>query len=97
VSEARFNKLSWDILKHKVIYYVPSNKYKAKLSKPITDDEYDELEKEYLKLCKELGKKNTLVHKEYAGLDPCGDGMMEVDTDRPCVRWMMRYLRGEFL
>jgi len=97
MSIQRFNKLSWDILKHKVIYYKPSDKYKKKLAKSISDEEYDQMEIEYLKLCKELGKPNTLVHKEYAGLDSCGDGMMEIDENRPSVRWMIRYLRGEFL
>ena len=95
MSEARFKQLSWTILKHKVLYYRPSDKYKKSLYIEISDAAYDDMEREYLKLCKEFGKKNTLVHKEYAGLDPCGDGMMEIDENRPSVKWMVRYLRGE--
>jgi len=59
----------------------------------ITDDEYDTLEKEYLNLCEVLDKPNTLVHKSYCGIDV--KGMMELDMDRPSVKYMIRYLRGD--
>lgn len=94
--ESRHVYLSWKIIKHKLLYYQPSSKYKKKF-KPISDDEYDALEKEYLLLCKELGKPNTVVHKDYAGLEVEGDGMMEVDLNRPSVKLVLDKLYGRKL
>lgn len=86
--------LSWTILKHKVIYYRPDRKYLKKRGKPISDAEYDELEKEYLESCEKNNLPNTLVHKSYDGKDV--QGMMEIDLARPSVKYMIRYLRGEY-
>lgn len=91
----RFNYLSWEILKHKVIYYKPSEKYNSALAATISDAEYDAMEIEYLGLCLELGRPNTLVHKEYAGVISCGAGMLEVDESRPSVQFMIQYLTGK--
>ena len=68
----RFIKLSWEILEHKVNYYI--------LSRTTVDDHvYDNLEQEYLKLCVKLDEPNSLVHKEYEGITGYkGEGMMEV-------------------
>jgi len=85
--------LSWEIIKHKLLYYKPSKRYKAKF-KPITDEEYDRLEREYLDLCIKLDLPNTVVHKEYVGVSVKGDGMMEVDMERPSVRLVSMKLRG---
>jgi len=63
-------------MEHKIRYYV--------FSAPIISDlEYDELEKLYLKGCIKYKKENTIVHKKYPGLDVKGEGMMEVDMERP--------------
>ena len=82
----RHAELSWRILELKILYYqcpVALEDY-AENNLP-SDDEYDRLEQEYLKLCLELGVENTLVHKGYAGLDVPGEGMMEIDWSRPSV------------
>lgn len=82
-----FAKLSWELLEHKVRYYY----YDAPI---ITDDEYDLLEIKYLNLCKEFDQENTLVHKQYPGLTVNGQGMMEIDIDRPSVQAAIYKLRG---
>jgi hypothetical protein len=91
---SRFNELSWAILKHKVLYYRPSDKYVASRASVITDDQYDALEQEYLGLCVRLGRPNTLVHKECSETEIAGVGMMEVTTSRRSVNFMVRYLLG---
>ena len=85
--------LSWEIIKHKLLYYQPSKRYKSKF-KMISDDEYDQLEREYLELCIKLDLPNTVVHKDYAGVSVRGEGMMEVDMERPSVRLVSMKLRG---
>lgn len=93
-SEARFNFLSWEIIKHKLLYYYPHKRYLSKF-KPISDDEYDAMEREYLELCVKLGRPNTVVHKEYAGIDvDYSQAMMEVDLERPSVRCVQDKLFG---
>jgi hypothetical protein len=85
--------LSWEIIKYKLLYYQPSKRYKEKF-RPISDDEYDAMELEYLNLCLALNKPNTVVHKDYAGLKVTGDGMMEVDLSRPSVQLVLDRLYG---
>lgn len=94
MNNSRFCYLSWEILKNKVLYYRPTNKYLKKY-KMVSDEEYDNMEIEYLKLCLTLGKPNTLVHKEYEEFKEAGVGMMEIDQDRPSVRFMILTLLGK--
>lgn len=91
VSFRRYIELSYHIIEHKIMYYYPELiKVGYHRGLEISDDAYDALEIEYLKLCKELGEKNTVVHKGYAGLEVEGPGMMEVDFTRPVVHLIMR-------
>jgi len=87
----RYIELTYRIIECKIMYYYPDlikEGYHPGLE--ISDDDYDAMEIEYLKLCKELGQKNTLVHKRYPGLEVDGPGMFEVDFTRPIVHLVMR-------
>lgn len=85
--EKRFVRLSWLLLGHKFMYYYPDKvhpSWKSKLAIP--DSEYDELEKEYLRLCLELGYENTVAGQTRVdGVDVSGPGMTELDSTRPSV------------
>lgn len=63
----RYTKLSWDLLRYKVAYYC----YDTSL---VADATYDELEREYVALCKKLKKPNTV------------QSMVGVDLNRPSVQ-----------
>lgn len=90
MSKKRFVKLSWDILRYKVLYYYF---YRSEIS----DDEYDILEQEYLKLCIKLNKENTLVHKVYPNISGYkGNGMMEIDLTRPSVQLVINKIKGTY-
>lgn len=87
----RYVELTYQLIEYKIMYYYPElikEGYHPGLE--ISDDAYDALEVEYLKLCKELGQKNTVVHKSYSGLKVDGPGMFEVDFTRPVVHLIMR-------
>lgn len=88
----RFIELSYHIIEYKITYYRPeliAEGYRDQLT--ISDDAYDALEMEYLRLCRDLKYPNTLVHKEYAGIEGYkGDGMMEVDFTKPAVHLVLR-------
>ena len=60
-------KLAWDILRYKYWYYVES--------KPIISDyEYDQIEKEYERLCKA------------EGVPPTASDMVDFDWNRPACQ-----------
>lgn len=91
-AKRRYIELSYRLIEYKIMYYYPdliSEGYHDGLT--ISDNEYDKLEMEYLRICKTLGYKNTIVHKGYPGLeDVPGEGMFEVDFTRPAVHLVMR-------
>jgi hypothetical protein len=86
--KARFINLSWDLLAYKLYYYFPEKVHSSwKFKLDIPDSEYDELEREYLRLCLELGQENTVAgQKQVDGKDVPGTGMTELDESRPSVR-----------
>lgn len=93
--KVRWIRLAYMLIEHKIMYYYPElikEGYRPGLT--ISDDTYDELEIEYLSLCKKLNASNTVVHKSYPGLeigvDVRGEGMLEVDFSRPVVHLVMR-------
>lgn len=65
-----FAKLSWKLLEAKVRYYL------YPLEDNISDAEYDHLETEYVRLCKELNKPNTV------------QSMVGVNTASPSVQFV---------
>lgn len=84
---ARFIKLSWDLIGYKFYYYYPEKvhpSWRRKLDIP--DKEYDELEREYLKLCLSLGEKNTVATKTFLDNTFVGPGMIELDFSRPSIQ-----------
>ena len=86
----RYIKLGWELIEHKIRYYIFSNPV-------ISDNEYDNLELEYLKLCMKYKLENTVVHKLYPNLVVNGEGMMEVDMTRPSVQLVYNKLIGRAL
>jgi len=76
ITETRHIKLSWELLEHKVRYYILD-------SPTIQDAEYDKLEQEYVGLCEELGKPNTI------------QSMVGVDLKRPSVQEVIKKLTRE--
>ena len=88
---ARFIKLSWDLLAYKLYYYYPEKVHPSWHKKlDIPDSEYDELEREYLKLCLSLGEKNTVATKVLLGDTFIGPGMIELDFERPSVQQALK-------
>ncbi len=88
----RFIELNYRILECKILYYYEeliAPGYREALA--VSDDEYDRMEMEYLKLCKKLGYPNTVVHKNYGKL---GGGeetaMFEVDFTNGGVHMVLR-------
>ena len=88
----RFIELSYRIIECKILYYneeLIAPGYRERLG--VTDEEYDKMEMEYLRLCKLLGYPNTVVHKSYGALGGGEDtAMMEVDYTRPSVHLVLR-------
>lgn len=76
---SRHAYLSWKLIEHKILYYKPEDFTKRFLQQySISDAEFDRLETEYLNLCSLLHVPNTVSHKD-------GEGMMELDWERPSV------------
>lgn len=91
--------LSWKIIEAKVLYYQPSTNWEQAFidERMPTDAQYDLMEQEYLKACREIGENNDLVHKAYPGFeDVPGDGMMEVDWEDPDVKEVYEALCEEY-
>lgn len=89
--------LSWWLIERKVAYYMPEVLHDTWKPYVICEDwEYDEAEKRYLTLVRELGSTNTLVHKTWPGFEdlmlPPHDPMMEVDRERPSVQLVIHKL-----
>lgn len=76
MTEQEFIHLSWKLLESKVLYYL------FPCRNGISDAEYDKLEQEYLKACKELNKENTV------------QSMVGVDQERPSVKLVINKLLG---
>lgn len=94
-----FSDLSWKIIEAKILYYQPDTSWDKSFieQKMLTDAQYDEIEKQYLTTCRELGEENDLVHKSYPGFeDVPGDGMMEVDWDDLDVKEVYEALCEEY-
>lgn len=73
-------ELSWRIIEAKIMYYQPGELGEAFVQKYMpTDADFDAMEQRYLELCDKLNLPNTVSHKD-------GNGMMEVDWDRPSVK-----------
>lgn len=87
-------RLSWWLIERKVAYYKPEAVHSSWGDRYVaTDEEYDQAERQYLELCRELGKENTLVHKGYPGFEAVpGSGMMEIDESRPSVQLVLKKL-----
>lgn len=85
--EKRHTRLSWAIIEAKILYYSPHGLTEAFVNEWLpSDDDYDDMERAYLELCRELGLPNTVVHKAHPGFeDGKGPGMLEVDWLRPSV------------
>lgn len=87
-------RLGWKIIEHKLMYYYPElvrREHHNKLT--ITDEEYDQLEIRYLKICRKFGFENTVVHKDY-GIRTKGTGMQELDFTRPSVLLVVQKYGG---
>lgn len=93
-AERRHVELSWRLIEYKAMYYAPELVHASWHDHlTVSDELYDGLEVRYLGLCRETGRPNTIVHKAYPGYDDVpGDGMMEIDRDRPSVRLVLRKL-----
>jgi hypothetical protein len=83
----RHVNLGWELIGHKLAYYYPEKIHSSWLrTLEIPDSEYDEKEKEYLRLCNQLSLPNTIAGQtQVDGLDVEGDGMTEVDLNRPAI------------
>jgi hypothetical protein len=93
--EREFIKLGWRLIELKVAYYKPEAVHESWLEKvTVSDDDYDAMEQRYLTLCRELGRRNSVVHKKYPGFEDVDytDAMMEVDESRPSVQLVMHKL-----
>lgn len=87
--------LSWKLIEWKVAYYLPEKVHASRIDDyTIDDDVYDQHERHYLTLCRQLGKPNTIVHKGHPGFDDVSmrDAMMEVDVSRPSVQLVLKKL-----
>lgn len=88
----RYIELTYRLIEYKIMYYYPeliAEAYQEHLT--VSDETYDAMEMEYLRLCKSLGYKNTVAHKEYASIGEVpGPGMNEVDFTRPTVHLVLR-------
>jgi hypothetical protein len=93
-SQREHTALCWWLIERKVAYYMPEAVHTSWGAHfVVADDLYDQAEKRYLTLCRELGHRNTIVHKGHPGFeDVPGDGMMEVDDTRPSVQLVLRKL-----
>jgi hypothetical protein len=80
-------QLSWELIGYKLMYYFPELVHESwHKTLDIPDSEYDEKEREYLRLCLELGYKNTVAGQTSVdGKEVDGEGMTELDTSRPSV------------
>jgi hypothetical protein len=85
MDKKRHIKLSWDLIGYKLYYYHPEKVHKSwHKYLDISDGDYDELEREYLRLCLKLGVDNTVAGQtEVDGKRVSGEGMQEIDFDRP--------------
>ena len=91
----RFHYLTWKLIEYKVAYYLPDRvHYSRRDDYDIPDAEYDELEREYLTLCRKFDRPNTLVHKGYPGFEDIDNkhAMMEVDESRYSVQLVLSKL-----
>jgi len=89
IKELQYAALVDSIVKAKILYYQPREISEATITALMPkDSRYDGMERSYLRLCRELGKPNELVHKEYPGVPEHlnGKGMMEVDWEHPVVK-----------
>jgi hypothetical protein len=87
--------LGWKLIEYKVAYYLPDRvHYTRRGDYTIPDEQYDELEREYLTLCRKLGVRNSVVHKGHPGFEDIGTehAMMEVDEDRSSVQLVLSKL-----
>ena len=90
---ARHVQLSWALIEFKVMYYRPGLVHRSwHEGLTISDERYDEMEVEYLRLCRKLNRPNTVVHKRWPGFGNLGVGMMEVDEARPSVQLVINKL-----
>jgi hypothetical protein len=92
--EERFVELSWALIEFKFCYYKPEGVHVTRKARyEIPDDVYDQLEQEYLRLCLKLDRPNTVAHKSYADIGEVpGEGMFEIDMNRPSVQRVARKL-----
>lgn len=84
----RFTQLSWDLLAYKLFYYYPEKVHPSWHEKlDIPDSDYDELEKEYLRLCLKLDTENyTAGQTEVDGVVVAGKGQTQLDETRHSVQ-----------
>jgi hypothetical protein len=88
-------ELGWRIIEWKLMYYHPEKVHPSRRADyTISDEAYDEAEREYLTLCLKLKKINSVVHKTYPGFEKVDHSyaMMEVDLSRPSVQLVLRKL-----
>jgi len=86
--DQRFIELSWKLIGYKLMYYYPEEVHQSwEAHLTITDTYYDELEKEYLRLCLELDYENTVAGQtQVDGKTVKGSGMTELDSEKPAVK-----------
>jgi hypothetical protein len=95
--EQERTRLSWKIIEWKVAYYKPECVHpQRRKDYEVTDDEYDAAEVRYLTLCRQLGHRNSVVHKKWPGFEDLdySNAMMEVDETRPSVQLVMAKLNS---
>lgn len=93
--EKRHCELGWRLIEFKVCYYMPERVHRSRRDDyTIPDAEYDELECEYLRLCRKLGAINTVVHKQRPEFEDISYefAMMEVDEGRSSVQLVLSKL-----
>jgi len=86
----RLLDVCWSIIEYKIYYYYPELVHPSWHKKlTIHDDLYDELERQYLRLCFALKCFNTNVHKVHFEWQDNTHAMFEVDFDRPSVQLVL--------
>lgn len=97
--EQEFVDLSWKLIEYKIFYYQPGMVHESWFDiLTIPDEQYDTLERRYLTLCVKLKHRNTVVHKKYSDITGYeGNGMMEIDINRPSVQLVTNKLGNKRL
>ena len=85
----RHAQLSWQLMEAKICYY---GYFYVGQQSLLTDSQYDELSMEYLGLCRDLGRPNTVIHKSHPGFDDIELAEIKPDPNKPSIRLILRKL-----